>query len=74
MSAGIGLTGDIGWGSADAWSGAPADGVDVMSHANIGTKWHQNLSTDTYMFLIMLGALALLWILGGLVFKTANIA
>jgi hypothetical protein len=77
MAYGVGVSGDQTFDpndGSDQWGG-PMNGIDLQGHAQVpgvSTKWHGNLSVDTYLFLIMMGALALLWLLGGVVFKNAR--
>lgn len=77
MAFGIGTRGDVSFGpdGSDTWGG-PLNGVDVTDHQGTGavsTSWHANLSVDTYVFLLIMGALAMLWLLGGVVFKNARL-
>lgn len=78
MAFGIGTRGDVSFGpdGSDTWGG-PMNGVDVTAHDGnaraVNTAWHANLSVDTYLFLLMMGALALLWLLGGVAFKNARL-
>lgn len=72
MSWGTGATVQPGYGDADSWGG-PADGVDIM--AGIGdakVKRSAKIPSDTYMFMVVIVALAILWALGGIAFKTAR--
>jgi hypothetical protein len=73
MSWGIGTQTDVGYGDADSWGG-PVNGVDVMEHiSGVKRAKHANMSSDAYMFGIIIVALALLWLLGGVVFKSARL-
>lgn len=73
MSWGIGAQGDVGYGDADSWGG-PVNGVDVMEHiAGVKRAKHADMSVDTYMFIIIMVALGILWLLGGVVFKSARL-
>lgn len=69
---GIGGTGDVGWGDSDSW-GAPQGGVDLTAHAGIKTNVFNRVSEDHYLALIILVALGLLWLFGGVIFKSARI-
>lgn len=75
MSFGIG-DGDTvaGYGSVqEGWQGAPYDGVDLLDHALVSAPWHARIPSDTYLFMIIIGALVVLWLLGGVAFKSVNI-
>lgn len=62
-----------GYGEADSWGG-PMDGVDVVQHlgSSVQMKPTSRVSEDTYMFFMIIGALALLWVLGG-AFRSARL-
>jgi hypothetical protein len=61
------------YGSPDAWGG-PMNGVDVLNHLPGVTQTSTSrVPEDTYMFLIIIGALATLWLLGGVAFKHARL-
>lgn len=75
MSFGIGSlqTAVAGYGDADSWGG-PVNGVDILQHSGIDTdSVKAQKSVDFCMFLTIIGALVLLWVLGGLVFKNARL-
>lgn len=60
---------------SDSWGG-PQNGVDMIAEAGIqagANSWHSRMSIDLWSMLIILGSLALLWILGGVVFRRVNI-
>lgn len=63
-----------GYGDADSWGG-PANGIDVMEHISADAKHGKsaNIASDTYMFIVIIGALGVLWLLGGVVFKNARL-
>lgn len=74
MAFGVGTSRDIGYGDAESWGG-PANGVDVLDHISGDTRHGRtaNVSSDTYMAIVILTALALLWLLGGVIFKNARL-
>jgi hypothetical protein len=57
------------FGTVEGWQGAPNDGVDVLDHALVPESWHAAIPSDSYLFLVILGSLVALWILGGTVFR-----
>lgn len=57
----------------EGWQGAPYDGVDMLDHSLVDTPWHARIPSDTYLALMIVGALVALWLLGGVAFKSANI-
>lgn len=62
-------------GDSDSWGG-PMNGVDLTAEAGVsigGSRWHSRMTIDLWTVVIVLGALALLWLLGGVVFKRINI-
>lgn len=62
-----------GYGDADGWGG-PDDGVDVLNHIGVDSQGKTyKVPSDVYMFLMVIGALAVLWFLGGVVFKNARL-
>jgi len=68
-------TDDMFYGDPDGWGG-PSDGIDLVGQAGVqvgSAKWHANMTTDLWSVIIILGALAGLWILGGVVFRNVNI-
>lgn len=72
MSFGIGLPGAVGYGDADSWGG-PADGIDIeQGIGDVSKKRSAKVPSDTYMFLVVAGALGILWLLGGVAFKSAR--
>lgn len=74
MSWGTGNDTASGYGDADSWGG-PADGIDVLNHIASDAKHGKsaNVGSDTYMFIVILSALGLLWLLGGVIFKNARL-
>jgi len=76
MSYGTGTSlDDMFAGDSDTW-GAPNNGVDLQAEAGIQVgagKWHARMTSDLWSMVIILGALAALWILGGVVFRNVNI-
>lgn len=74
MSWGIGSTGDIGYGDADSWGG-PVNGIDVLNHVSSDAKHGRtaDISSDAYMFGVIMFCLGLLWLLGAVVFKNARL-
>lgn len=74
MSFGIG-DGDYveNYGNSEDWGGAPGDGVDMLSQGMVNVPWHARIPSDTYLFGIIIGALVVLWLLGGVAFKSVNI-
>jgi len=77
MSFGVGTLAQDGamYGDADGWGG-PDNGVDLVGQAGVqvgSAKWHANMTTDLWSVIIIVGALAGLWILGGIVFRNVNI-
>jgi len=77
MGFGIGTSGDRSFDlveGSDSWGG-PQNGVDIQGQLNVpsvSTRFGGSLSVDTYLFLIIMGALALLWLFGGVLFKNAR--
>ena len=69
MSFGRGTDMDVGYGDPEAWGG-PMDGVDIIQQiGNVEQKGSARVSKDTYTFLIVLFAIILLWMMGGVVFR-----
>ena len=61
---------------SEAWAASPLNGVDISAQAGIDvgpSSWHTRMTVDLWSMVIILGALALLWILGGVVFRRVNI-
>jgi hypothetical protein len=54
------------------WQGAPYDGVDMQDQALVMMPWHAKVPSDTYLAMLILGALAVLWLLGGVAFKSVR--
>lgn len=61
------------YGTYDGWQGAPGDGVDMLDQSLTDAPWHARIPSDTYLFLIIIGALVALWLLGGVAFRSVNI-
>lgn len=62
-------------GDPSAWSG-PLDGTDIEAGvgASIGGRgFGASLSVNVWTAIIILGALALLWFFGGVVFRKINL-
>ena len=60
---------------SDSWGG-PMNGVDMVAQAGVeagGNSWHSRITIDLWSLIIILGALAVLWVLGGVVFRRVNI-
>lgn len=77
MSFGVGTSLDeMYYGSdPDTWGG-PMGGVDLVTEAGVqvgNAKWHARMTSDLWSVVIILGALAGLWFLGGIVFRNVNI-
>lgn len=76
MSYGIGASMDESmFGDADGWGG-PLGGVDLVGEAGVqvgDARWHARMTSDLWSVVIILGALAGLWFLGGIVFRNVNI-
>lgn len=75
MSWGIGTDEPTDYGSDQAWGNASLNGVDVIDH--VGDQVTKSVSAripvDTYAALVMIGALALLWLLAGVLFKSVKV-
>lgn len=73
MSYGKGQPGIEGYGDADSWGG-PQDGIDILQGiGEVRAKPSARISQNTYIFLIMLGALVALWLMGGVFFRNVRI-
>ena len=62
-------------GDSDSWGG-PMNGVDLEASAGVslgGNKWHTRMTVDLWSLIIIVGSLALLWVLGGVVFRRVNV-
>lgn len=62
-------------GNPAGWNG-PLDGSDIEAGVGVnvgGRGFGANLSVDVWSAIIILGALALLWFMGGVVFRKINI-
>ena len=60
----------------EAWAGSPMNGVDLTAEAGVsvgGNKWHSRMTIELWSLVIIIGALALLWVLGGAVFRRVNV-
>lgn len=60
----------------EAWASSPMNGVDLTAEAGIGlggSRWHSRMTIDLWSLVVILGALALLWLLGGVVFRRVNV-
>lgn len=61
---------------SESYAASPLDGADVMDHVTGGAdalRRSARISMDAYTALIIIAAVAALWLLGGYVFKSANI-
>ena len=60
---------------ADTWGG-PMNGVDLEAQAGISagnSSLSSRISVDLWTLIIIVGALALLWLMGGVIFRRVNI-
>lgn len=63
-------------GISESWAGSPMNGVDMEAEAGFalgGNKWHSRMTIELWSLVIILGALAILWVLGGAVFRRVNV-
>jgi len=63
-------------GDSDTWGGGPMNGVDLQAQAGIdigNSSWHSRITIDFWTLIIILGALTVLWVMGGVVFRRVNI-
>lgn len=64
-----------GPGDSDSWGG-PENGIDLIRHMGsdgaVGARAQRN--PDTMMFLTIVGAVVILWLLAGVVLKSAKAA
>lgn len=53
----------------EAYADELMEGQDLSEHAGIekggATVWHQRISVEAYMWVLVVGSLAVLWFLGG---------
>lgn len=52
------------------------DGVDLQAEAGVqvgSNKWHSRMTIELWSMVYIIGAVVLLWILGGIVFRRINI-
>ena len=65
---------DVMYGDAESWGG-PQDGVDILQgiEGTATKKKSAAIAKDTYTFIIIVIALALLWVMGGTIFRNARI-
>lgn len=72
MAWGIGEPGPQGYGDADSWGG-PADGIDIQEGiGNVKQKVSARIASDHYLFMVIFVSLGILWLLGGVAFKSAR--
>lgn len=55
----------------EAYADELMDGVDLNAHGASGPSYGSGMSMNFYGWLIVVGAMALLWLLGGVVFRGA---
>lgn len=63
-------------GMPEAWAGSPLNGVDLDAEAGFslgGNAWHSRMTIELWSLVVILGSLALLWVLGGVVFRRVNV-
>jgi hypothetical protein len=61
---------------SEAWAASPLNGVDLNAEAGVsfaGNAWHSRMTVDLWSFIIIIGALVALWVLGGVVFRRVNV-
>jgi hypothetical protein len=61
---------------SEAWAASPMNGVDLNAEAGVslgGNAWHSRMTVDLWSFIIIIGALVALWVLGGVVFRRVNV-
>ncbi len=64
------------YGLAEDWAGSPMNGVDISAEAGVavgGNSWHSRMTIELWSLVVILGSLALLWVLGGVVFRRVNV-
>jgi hypothetical protein len=62
-------------GDSDSWGG-PMNGVDMTAQAGVdvgGSSWHSRLTVDSWTLIVILASLAVLWLMGAVVFRRVNI-
>ncbi len=60
----------------ESWAGSPMNGVDMQAEAGVsvgGNSWHSRMTIELWSIVLIVGALALLWLLGGVVFRRVNV-
>ncbi len=60
----------------ESWAGSPMNGVDLNAEAGVefsGNSWHSRMTIELWSLVLIVGALAVLWVLGGVVFRRINI-
>lgn len=61
-------------GDSDSWGG-PLNGVDVSANAGVSvgnSSWHSRVTVDLWCLIVIFGSLALLWVMGGVIFRRVN--
>jgi len=62
--------------ASESWAASPLNGVDLTAAGGIelgGNKWHSRMTVDLWSLILIVGSLALLWVLGGIVFRRVNV-
>lgn len=64
-----------GPGDSDSWGG-PENGIDTINHMGMGvaSSARAQRNPDVYMFFTIVGAVVILWLLAGVVLKSAKAA
>lgn len=63
-------------GLSEGWAGSPMNGVDLEAEAGVslgGNAWHSRMTIELWSLILIVGSLALLWLLGGVVFRRVNV-
>jgi hypothetical protein len=61
---------------SEAWAASPMNGVELSAQAGFEfgpNSWHSRMTVDLWSFIIIIGALVALWVLGGVVFRRVNV-
>jgi hypothetical protein len=61
---------------SEAWAASPMNGVELSAQAGFefgSNSWHSRMTVDLWQFIIIVGSLALLWVLGGIAFRRVNV-
>lgn len=62
-------------GDSDSWGG-PQNGVDIDAQMGVGvagSRWDTRITIELWTLVIILGALGILWLMGGVVFRRVNV-